>query len=96
MLYVSFLTPTHALYFLELRGGEPAYIIRFQVSTEFFQAIRELTVSQRVGRMYPGFPQRSDPTKSGDSFAVGIPGNSGLFQWLVDSVIPGSVEIWRP
>ena len=68
--------------------------MRFSVTEDFIAAVQELAVPQRQGRMYPGRPQLSDLTKAGDSRVVGIPDT--MFEWLLDSMIPGSAVVWTP
>jgi hypothetical protein len=58
------------------------------VKNSFLDTVRELSVSQAKASEFPGFPQIDDP-KFADQY--GIP--SGMFDWLLESTVPGSGSV---
>jgi RHS repeat-associated protein len=84
MLHLNFGDWERAKWWLNNRGPG-SYVVIFEVSNEFLDALRELAVPQNLARDFPGFPQIDDPAFP-DQY--GIP--STMFEWLLESVVPGS------
>ncbi|MDA8021347.1 MAG: RHS repeat-associated core domain-containing protein, partial [Thermoanaerobaculia bacterium] len=88
MLFVNVNQEQRAVEFLA-RRGETASLIRFDLSPEFVEKLRKMSVRQNQGRLNPTLPQRVDETVAPDQF--GIPSN--MFDELLDNVVPGSVRV---
>lgn len=87
MLFVNLGQKGRALEFLAKRGDE-ATLIQFKVTKQFAAKLRSSAVDQRLGRQYPGLPQRVDATRASDQF--GIPSN--MFGELLNNIVPNSVR----
>jgi len=88
MLFINLGQKERAFEFLA-RRGDTASLVQFQVTEKFANQLRSSAVAQRVGRQFPGSPQRVDEARAADQF--GIP--SSLFDDLLKNIVPGSVKV---
>lgn len=94
MLYVTIDDAAHQVYFYNKRGGSAkgAEIVSFKIPESLANEIRANGVAQDLGRVNPGKPQISDPTKS--TGAYGLP--KEYIQKLQDQAIGGTGKIEQP
>ena len=94
MLYVTLDDKNHQIYFLEKRGGAQsgAYIASFEIPQSLADDIKNNAVPQEEGRLFPGLPQKVDPTKSNSAY--GLP--KEYIQKLRQQAIQGSGSTETP
>jgi RHS repeat-associated protein len=87
MLHLNFGDAERANWWLQNRGAG-SELVTFDMNDGFLNDLRELAVKQGYARDFPGFPQIDDP-KFADQY--GIPYD--MFEWLLESIIPGSAQV---
>lgn len=65
MLFINIRQKGRSVEFLA-RRGDTAFLVQFQVTEKFANQLRSTAVAQRLGRQFPGSPQRVDATRAAD------------------------------